>query len=625
MTAQPSEAPPDRPPATGAAAAPNLNTLWARVLVDELARAGLRHVCISPGSRSAPLVFAFAEHPDIVDHSIVDERSSAFFALGLARALGEPVALLCTSGTAAANFLPAICESGRDRIPLLVLTGARPPEDHDCGVQQVMDQHHLYGRQVRAFHALPQPEVRADKLAALRSLLDRALALTRGPEPGPVHLDIPFRKPLEPVDVAPDHPDRVPTVLDAGTEQAIDGRPERAPWLRIGTGPASIDEPALECLADWIGHSRRALLIAGADVRGPGYREALRDFAEHAGIPVFAEPASGLRHWRERGDNTIAAADLLAATAELKPDLLLYTGSAPLNWAMQDLSREPGRARHVVISDSPALADPNHRASLQIIGSPAVVFESLRRRVPEPALDRRHWLDRLRRRDVNIRAMLNHRLDPEPALSAPAFWHRLGGHLPEHAALLVSSSMVVRDLDCFMATANQTLEVHFNRGLNGIDGVVSTALGVAMARRAAGITAPTVLVIGDVALRHDLGALPLAGELGLDLTVIVLDNDGGEIFDYLPSAEFDEVHRRHFVTERGRPITGLIPRSIPVLEPSSPASLDAALRDTLGASGLHLVRVQTHREHDQRLRAALVESALHAPDPGDATPAHDSR
>jgi 2-succinyl-5-enolpyruvyl-6-hydroxy-3-cyclohexene-1-carboxylate synthase len=179
--------------------APNVNTLWASVFVDELIRCGLRQAVIAPGARSAPLVFQFAARSEIEDFSIIDERSAAFFALGLARASRTPVALLCTSGTAAANFHPAVCEAAQDDVPLLVLTGNRPAEVQDCGSQQVMDQYELYGSQVRWFHRMAQPELRAEKIRYLRASACRAWALTRGARPGPVHLDVPVRKPLEPV------------------------------------------------------------------------------------------------------------------------------------------------------------------------------------------------------------------------------------------------------------------------------------------------------------------------------------------------------------------------------------------------------------------------------------------
>lgn len=601
-----------------AAPAPNINTLWARVLVDELARAGLDQVVISPGSRSAALVFQFAGHPDIADHSVVDERAAGFFALGMARASGRPVALVCTTGTAAANYFPAVCEASRDRIPLLLLTAARPPQDHDCGTSQVMDQTRLYGSQVRGFHALGQPALDAARIAALRQRIALAWAQSIGPEPGPVHLDIMFSKPLEPVQVAPDHPDFVPETLPPTVADSVSGRADGAPWLRVTAPHPTASDQALQRLQQMLKASLRPLLIAGADPRGSDRRRAIREFAERFGIPVLAEPASGLRHWSERGDHVLACMELAPCDwpAE-KPDLILRTGAAPLNWNLERRLRDAAGIAQIVISESPALADPEHGACEQIVCDPADLFARLARLDPVHHDAHGLWLSTFRNAERRILEILDRELDDDPAnWSAPGIWHRLGQRLPDDAALLCSSSMVVRDLDSYMGGCRRDLEVYFNRGLNGIDGVVATAMGVTAARTAAGRAEPTVLVIGDVALRHDLGALPMAAELGLDLTVVVIDNDGGEIFDYLPSVGFGDIHERHFLTRRREPLSAMIPRAIDLHEASSFADFERAFAESLAAPGLQLIRATTRRDADQRIRArirAAVAAAL-APD-----------
>ncbi len=603
---------PESPARTSTApVAPNVNALWSRIIVDELARSGLEHVVISPGSRSAPLVFQFAEHPNITDHSVVDERSAAFFALGLARASGKPVALLCTTGTAAANYFPAICEAGRDRIPLLVLTGARPPEDQDCGVQQVMDQTRLYGTQVRAFHSLPQPEICSEKLAALRSRMARAWHESRFPQAGPVHLDIPFRKPLEPIEVGPDHPDHVAEILDPEVSKVVRGRANGRPWLQIDE-PVVVPHPdAIDMLAGRLNDSRRTLIVASADGRGSLWREDLRKLAEAACIPVLAAPQSGLRHWRRRGTHIVATGDLLVEGGFYQrhglPDLVLHLGSAPLTWPLQALMRNAGAASHVVISDSPRLDDPDHRATHQFVGDPGQLFRALIERGATSSGERLRWHAAHRRAEQQSLRALAELLSAQTEMAAPDLWHRMGQILPEGSALITSSSMVVRDLDSFMPTAVQDLEVHFNRGLNGIDGVVATALGVAAARRARGVETPTVLVIGDVALRHDLGSLPLAAELGLDLAVVVIDNAGGEIFDYLPGAAFPETHRRHFTTASCHRIPDLLPGAIRHTAAASAEEFSGQLADVLHRKGLNVVIAATSRARDQRLRREISE------------------
>ncbi len=590
-----------------AASAPNLNTLWARVLVDELARAGLKQVVISPGSRSAALVFQFALHPGIADHSVVDERAAGFFALGMARASGQPVALVCTTGTAAANYFPAVCEAARDRIPLLLLTAARPPQDHDCGSAQVMDQTRLFGVHVRGFHALGQPALDAARISALRQRVCRAWAQAIGPEPGPVHLDIPFSKPLEPVQVAPDHPDFVPETLPEALANSVTGRADGAPWLRVCAPRPLASDESVQRLHHLIETSRRPLLIAGADPRGCDRRRAIRDFAERFGVPVLAEPASALRHWSERGDHVLACMELAPVNwpAE-KPDLILRTGAAALNWNLERRLRDATGIPQIVISESAALADPEHQACEQIVCDPAELFERLALLDPGETGARYGWLSNLQDAERSILEILDHELEPESGnWSAPGIWHRLGRLLPDHAALVCSSSMVVRDFDSYMGGCWRDLEVYFNRGLNGIDGVVATAMGLAMARKSRQQAEPTVLVIGDVALRHDLGALPMAAELGLDLTVIVIDNDGGEIFDYLPNAGFGDIHERHFLTRRREPLSAMIPRAIELIETSDFAGFEQAVAASLRTPDLQIIRAATRRDIDQRIRASI--------------------
>jgi len=594
-------------------ASPNVNTLWAGVLVNELARCGLRNVCISPGSRSAPLVFQFAAHPDITDYSIIDERSAAFFALGLARASGRPVALLCTSGTAGANYFPAICEAAQDNVPLLVLTGDRPPEDHECGAPQVMRQAGMYGDHVRWHHQTAQPEATSHKLAYLRSLACRALHRSRFPQPGPVHIDLPFRKPLEPVQVAVGHPDHVSKSALEMAAAVVRGRPDGMPWVRINASRGLPDETAPASLADALDRSRRPLVVAGADPAGAGYRDALSALAARAAVPVFAEPASGLRHWKDRGASIIGAGDLIAGSTlysrEGMPDLVIRTGSAPLTWSMQKLLGDCREARHLTVSAGSPLVDPEHAVHEQLIGDPAALFDAARQRVVSPDTARQAWLHAHREAEHRAVAALGDRLAETPEFSAPRMWHALGALLPDGCGLYFSSSMLVRHLDTFMCAHARDLDVHFNRGLNGIDGVVSTACGIAAgrARAAPDLPAPTVLVIGDVALRHDATALLLAQEMQLDLTVIVVDNDGGEIFEYLPSAGFDEIHRKHFATSGATPVARALPRAIDVLEPTDWDDFDRLVSGSISAGGLRVIRFPTSRRLDHQLRGEFVE------------------
>jgi 2-succinyl-5-enolpyruvyl-6-hydroxy-3-cyclohexene-1-carboxylate synthase len=591
-------------PSDDAESDPNVNTLWARVFVDELVRCGLDRVVIAPGSRSAPLVFQFAARDEIDDISIVDERSAAFFALGLARAQRRPVGLLCTSGTAAANFHPAVCEAAHDDVPLLVLTGNRPADDQECGAQQVMDQHRLYGDDVRWFHQVAQPEVRPEKLRYLRATVCRAWHHSQAPRPGPVHLDLPVRKPLEPVAGGGDPvPDRLPADVDA----ALRGREGARCWLRIAACPPSPGSDELERLAARIARAERPLIVAGTDGRGDAYRKAVRDFAAAASVPVLAEGGSRLRHWQDRGPAIFGTGELIAASRfyepNRRPDLVLRLGHHPLTWALQGLVDHASEMIQVSAADRPI--DPDHRLVEQIVAEPSALFARLAHLDCGGARD--DWMALHRRADARVASELAEAATEYAALSAPRFWHELGALLPAGCRLHYSSSMLVRHFETFMCAHAHDLDVHFNRGLNGIDGVVSTAAGLAFERASRAHAVGTVLVIGDVALRHDMQSLMLAAELDLDLTVVVVDNDGGEIFEYLPSASFEAVHAKHFATAGRTPLPHLLPRAIALAQPRDWSELRDAMAKAIDAGGLQVIRVATDRRNDLALRGRLME------------------
>ena len=589
---------------------PNINTLWAKALVDELARSGLRSVCISPGSRSTPLVVQFAEHPDIEDISVVDERSGGFVALGLAQASERPVALVCTSGTAAANYFPAICEASSAGVPLLVLTADRPSELYDCGASQAMDQIKLYGDRVRWFHQVAQPEATPKKLRYVRSLACRAYARAQGANPGPVHLNLPFRKPLEPIAVPEGHPDSVPASLATEDPVAVNGRDDGRPFSSIRTGRLAADRAALDDFCALLRQAERPLILAGADRRGRDYREALCGFAERIGAPIAAEPTSHLRHWRGRGGCVLATGDFLFESefydAVGQPDLVIRTGRAPLLWSAQSLVRGVAAAEQVVVGPDEDVADPDHIVSLQLRCDVRALFEAAEElEVSEDASSAASWLQAHRAVDEVALQSLRGALAADETLSAPGMWGKLAGLLPQDAGLFVSNSMPIRNLDTFMCGAQHSVDVFFNRGLNGIDGINSTGLGVALARRQAGREEPTVIVTGDVALRHDIGGLLLAAELGVDATVIVVDNDGGGIFEYLPIAQFEGVHNRHFATPPERPLDRRALAAFEVTEPTSWPEFQGAVQQSFATHGTQLIRVRTDRKRDKELREAI--------------------
>ncbi|MFQ5381956.1 MAG: 2-succinyl-5-enolpyruvyl-6-hydroxy-3-cyclohexene-1-carboxylic-acid synthase [Dehalococcoidia bacterium] len=506
----------------------------ARHLVDGLVASGVRHACITPGSRSTPLTVAFARHPGAKAWLHLDERSSSFFALGLARALRAPVALVCTSGTAAANFHPAVAEASLSRVPLVVLTADRPPRLREAGAEQTIAQAGMYGPHVRWAHDLPVPVGAPLEERVLRSVAARGVRTATGPLPGPVHLNVPYEEPLI------DSPVVASRDLAAGVEAADSGSTPAAPRSL----PASSE---VEAAAAAIEESRRPLIVAGPETGGlpPGPMAAL---ADALGAPLIADPLSGLRTGPHDRSHVLEAADALfrdPRVAEARPDAVIRFGgrptSKPLNLFLAGLEDAPQ-----ILCDVPgSWRDPDAAAGRIITGDAGPAAEALARTLAGAASED-GWLEAWLGRDGRARKSL--------AQSARSFaepfegrvFLELGEVAPPEATIMAGNSMPVRDMDAFLAGSAKPLNLVANRGANGIDGVVSSALGAAAAGRR-----PVYLVIGDLSFYHDLNGLWAAGRHGLDITVVLVNNDGGGIFHYLPQAEHDDIFEEWFVTPSG--------------------------------------------------------------------------
>lgn len=590
--------------------APNRATLWGRTLVDELAAGGLDAVCIAPGSRSTPLTMAFAGHPDVRVFSHLDERSAGYFALGRARRTGEPTALVCTSGTAAANFHPAVMEADRGRVPLLVLTADRPHELRDSGANQTVDQVKLYGDAVRWYAELPDPEPDERKVRSLRTTAARALAETVGVEPGPVHLNCPFRKPLEPVERVGDVP--------ATFADSLAGRGRSGPFVETRAGSRRLAPAHLEELAGAIREADRPLIVAGpAD---PTERprvdpEAVLAVATHAGAPVLADPLSGLRF----GDHVAADPDGAPVCggydgyvdALPEPDVVVRFGASPTSKALRDALCDAD-ARQFLLDPAGAWREATFTATDLLAATPSSVFEGLRARLepddladdgptqrsgggwPERFADaeRRHW------------QVLDDALADEAIASAPfegAILSSVFADAPDPATVFVSNSMPIRDADRFGRPRNGDLAVLGNRGASGIDGIISTALG---AGSAAG--EPLVCVTGDLAFYHDSNGLLAIDRCGVDATIVLLDNDGGGIFHKLPIESFDPPFTSQFKTPHGLEFDALADLYDLEFERVDPEAFPAAYRRSLDREGTQVLAVEFDAAASHRRREALA-------------------
>jgi 2-succinyl-5-enolpyruvyl-6-hydroxy-3-cyclohexene-1-carboxylate synthase len=565
--------------------------LGLRAFVDELVRCGLQHACTSPGSRSTPLVLSLVRDGRLRTTSHLDERAGAFFALGAAKASGRPVALACTSGTAVANYAPAVIEAHEARVPLLVLTADRPPELRDLGAGQTIDQVKLFGSAAKWFLEVDAHPATAERMRWLRQLACRAYWTALEGRPGPVHLNVALREPL---------------VLDEPLppeEPGGGGRDGGRPWVTRPRASARPAEALLDGVAEELAARPRAVLVAGRAERDPRLGAALAGFAERAGIPLLADPLSGAR----RGPAAVAHYDALlrdpAWAAERRPQLVLRVGDLPTSKPLRQWLHWLGEpVLQIAFDPENAWQDPAGAAATIVSADPGATFAALAERLPRRPPDRAwlpSWTDADRRASRAIAAAL----DPV-GLSEPRVAAELGVRLPEAATLVVASSMPVRDVETFFPARDAPPRVLANRGANGIDGTVSTAYGVAAASRG-----PVVLLTGDVALVHDLGGLLAGRRLGLPLAIVLLDNDGGGIFHFLPVAAEGAAFEEHVATPHGLDFGHAAAlfgcRHVRV---AGPEPFRAALDDALAAPGTTLIHVRTDREENVAVHRRVWES-----------------
>ncbi len=490
-----------------------------RAFVDELARSGMRAACTSPGSRSAPLALSLAREPRVRCYSHVDERCAGFFALGLAKASGLPVAVTGTSGTAVAELLPAVIEAHEARVPLLVLSADRPPELRENGAGQAVDQLKLFGGAAKWFFEVGTHDATSARLRWIRTLACRAFATAAEGRPGVVHLNFALREPL---------------VTDEPLADDPTGRPHGAPYVRRGATAAPQPAPGdVRALGEIVATAERGVIVAGRDERvapgdGPSLGATAATYAAELGWPLLADPMSGAR----RGAAAIAHYDALLRDAafakSVTPDLVLRIGDLPVSKPLRGWLAGLAGVRQVALDPEGAWQDPDSAVSDSLALDPGAALRGLASQ-PLVAADPQ-WLARWRSGDELAAEAILATLDAH-GLSEPTVAIELGVLLPAEATLFVASSMPVREIETFWPAREDPPRVLCNRGANGIDGIVSSAFGAA----AAG--APVVLLIGDVALAHDIGGLLAAKRLGLKLTIVLLDNGGGGIFDFLAVAD----------------------------------------------------------------------------------------
>lgn len=563
----------------------SLNLAWADALVAGFAAAGVRHAVLSPGSRSTPLALALLRRPELRVHVVLDERCAAFFALGLAKADDLPVLLLATSGSAPANWLPTLVEADAGHTPLIAFSADRPPEVQGWGANQTIPQARLFADFVRAGHALgtPYPGFSPDYLHRLAA---RAVSESRWPRPGPVHINLPLREPLMPTGAATLPPPALPDVTATPIQTAVPAAEVTDLAARLAGQPGVI----------LVGNGRYPL----------GFADAVATLATRLEAPLLAEPLSGLRFGGPMAPTLCTHQEtwLGSACPPLpEPAWILRFGTWPTSRSVGAWLAGTCHSRHFVVAGCHDWPDPEHRAYRLFQGDPEQLCVALAQAVATGAdpVWQLPWLER-----EHLTARLADAVLTDDVLWEPAIHRHLVSTLPAGHRLFCGNSMAIRDFDSFSGRRRDPLAVFGNRGASGIDGNLSTAAGIAAAQ------GPTVAIVGDLTAAHDLGGL--ATVRGLDLIIIVLNNGGGGIFDYLPQASLPEdIYRQAWLTPTTVDfVQAAQAQGLPACRVDTLLAFKTQLAAALSAGGPHLIEVTIDRAVSRQrhvdFRRAVSES-----------------
>ncbi|GHO87327.1 2-succinyl-5-enolpyruvyl-6-hydroxy-3-cyclohexene-1-carboxylic-acid synthase [Dictyobacter formicarum] len=595
--------------------AANPTYAYINAFIDELQRSGVQNIVACPGSRSTPLAMAIAAHPSLKVWMHVDERSAAFFALGMAKQLGRPVALVCTSGTAAANFLPAIAEAKLTHVPLLVLTADRPHELRETGAPQAIDQNRLYGTHVKWFVEVALPEATNEALRYIRTLADRVAALASAVPAGPVHLNLPFREPLTPA-ALPDQP--LPPV-EQRDPILWQGRPDNTPYVRVDdASPGSISAEEIAQVAEQASATTHGLIVVGPSF-DPALTAPLLQLARTLRYPILADPLSQLRGGAHDQSLIVSSYDaflrLETFAGRFVPELIIRFGAMPVAKPFLLYLKRYADCPQIVVDAQGDWNEPTQLASHMIHAHPATFCEELTTRLAQqeqalPAHDDR-WLQTWLRADRMTRQTLQAAIQDFQAPFEGRVFTELTDLLPPGSTLFAGNSMPIRDMDTFYWGGSQTISTLGNRGANGIDGVISSALGVSAAKQS---STPTVLVIGDLSFFHDLNGLLAARLHQLDLVIILINNDGGGIFSFLPQAAYPAHFEQLFGTPTGlefQPVVQMYGGTYQ--RPADWSDFRQVFQDSIATRGLHVIELRTERASNVAMHRQLwqaVENTL---------------
>lgn len=560
------------------------NVAAAQTLVDGLVTAGVNHAVISPGSRSSPLVLACDAAAGLVTWVIPDERAAAFFALGLAKADQMPVMLIATSGSAPANWYPAVIEAAQDLQPLILISADRPPDLQDCGANQTIDQAGLFGSHVRGFYALPEAGSPSASRRYFTSLASRSVDKSRWPLPGPVHLNVPFREPL--IDAPP--PPKAQDALSppAGTAMS---------YPRIQPLPDEIATLATQL------SGKPGLIVCGRGTFPPGFTQAITRLAEYLACPLLADPLSGLRYGAHERSHILSRYDSFLRRAHFsqahQPEWVLRFGAMPVSQQLQNYLAGLNTDRQLVVAPFNPWPDPDHVANRVIHSDPEAFCQALLDAGLEPGSPR--WHAGFVAEERRVAALEAKR---ELPLEAQVL-HALVECCDADTRLFAGNSLVIRDVDSFLSGGQKPVTLTGNRGASGIEGNISTTLGITAA-----CSAPVVGLLGDLALYHDMNGLLAARSL--KATLVVFNNGGGGIFAYLAQARLPQFER-YWLTPTSLDI-GQIARlyDLGYHSVSSAGDFRQAFRQALDSNRTDLIEVLVDRQQSVALHKAYWEAVI---------------
>lgn len=567
-------------------------TRYTANFVDELSKSGITDAVISPGSRSTPMAMSLTEHPDLNQWVVIDERSAAFFALGMAKKTKRPVTLVCTSGTAAANYFPAIVEAHYSRVPLVVLTADRPHELRDVGAPQAIEQIKLYGDYVKWFQEMALPEADSSMLQYARSRASRAVNTAQEGNAGPVHVNFPLREPL-----IPDF-----------TLDNLWGQLTLQAYYPVNTGERRLSPDQVNQLSQKLHSSQKGLIVCGPQTE-TDFAAAVVKLAAAWGLPILADPLSHVRSGQHPKENIIEGYDAILRNEmireQLKPDYIIRFGAMPVSKPYLFYVKEHHDVPQYIVENEAGYREPAGNRTEFIYADPVMLCHDLAG--SNDITSDENWLTAWKTMNDVAKKHLLEDVDTHSLTEGNAVQNLLE-MIPDKSSLYVGNSMAVRDLDTFFMTTSKKVDILANRGANGIDGMLSSGAG------AAAVGDPVTLLLGDLSFFHDSNGLLAAKHYNVNLTVLLINNNGGGIFSFLPQVN----HEEHFEALFGTPLDIDFQQMVDMYggkycNVSSGAELKDALYTSWHSQGLSVIEVNTERTVNMewhRKKWRLIEEEL---------------